>query len=466
MPLEFFACPAFSTLPLDPHLARANLVTPRGPSQMAAHDAAVHDWPAAAVRLVTSAVVVRYREEATHMLAEPMATALAFKHSNVADVIWEALIQGRPEPQRLVCRVAQGAGHLICSRLSSIVWGTAVCPFCEFQILVMLPAANACHGADQQRSWVTLLVVCRYTDLIVQLAAAGDYARALWIADAAPPVMVQVGSTPQEARGLCCCYASPAADPFSRCWCLHLLRSLPAAFIHVFFLSYACCLILPMRSTTSAALSTPTPSLFHRQVGTAPAAAAAERGHEKLAMLMAERAGRPLPGGRAAAARGRLTLAVEASDTSEVESMLSEITLGPGDLRRDLVRHAAEVGDLEMLLLLLERLGPWMGEEVECISALVQNGHWQLVERLHARSGGVLKSRLLRACLKLCGGLLEPHAGLMLWALRTTTNPAALDLTVRGARVADGAVTARVDAVRTRPPHKDCAFGYVVLCAG
>jgi hypothetical protein len=37
--------------------------------------------------------------------------------------------------------------------------------------------------------------------LIVRLAAAGDYARAVWIADYAPPVMVKVGLCRQS--GLC-----------------------------------------------------------------------------------------------------------------------------------------------------------------------------------------------------------------------------------------------------------------------
>ncbi|KIY98277.1 hypothetical protein MNEG_9684 [Monoraphidium neglectum] len=273
------------------------------PLEIAALDGASRGWPAATLRPVAAAVASRYREDATRMLAGPMERAVAYGHSEAGDIIWEALVQGPPEPER-------------------------------------------------------------YADLIVRLAAAGDYARAVWIADYAPPVMVKVG--------------------------------------------------------------------------TAPAAAAAERGHERLATLMAERAARALPGGRAAAARGRLAAA--AGDAAAAERLLSEITLAPGELRRDLLCHAASKGDLAMLLLLLDRLGPWMGEEVDAVASLVKNGHGRLMPALHAATAPPTTARLLRACCKLCGPWLVPEAGLMLWALRTTTNPSALDLMVGAATLSLKAV--------------------------
>jgi hypothetical protein len=146
---------------------------------------------------------------------------------------------------------------------------------------------------------------------------------------------------------------------------------------------------------------------------------------------MIERAGCPLPGGRAVAARGRLAAAVRAGDLGAVEVLLSEISLGPGDLRRDLLCWAAAAGDFEMTKLLLDRLGPWgMGEEVEAVAALVRAGHWRLVPRLHAAAAGPLRTQLLRGCIKHSGAWLQPHAELMLWTLGATTNPAALDLMV------------------------------------
>ncbi|GBF94872.1 hypothetical protein Rsub_08115 [Raphidocelis subcapitata] len=291
-------------------LLRNEHMSPR-PLEIAAHDAAERGWPPAALRPVLAAVVARHREDAARMLAAPMEAAMARGRRGVAAAIWEALIQGRPEPERL-------------------------------------------------------------NGLIVRLAAAGDYDRALWVADASPPVMVRVG--------------------------------------------------------------------------TAPAAAAAERGHERVARLMTERAGRPLPGGRALAARGRLAAAVRAGDVRLAARLLSEITLGPGDLRRELLCAAAEAGDEAMLALLYEQAGPFIGEEFELVSALIRSGHWRLVPRLHALAaagpapraragaGGAFdgaasaRARLLRACCKVAGSWAQPHLGLVLWTLRATTNPRALDL--------------------------------------
>lgn len=112
--------------------------------------------------------------------------------------------------------------------------------------------------------------------------------------------------------------------------------------------------------------------------------------------------------------------------------MLSEVTLGPGDLRRELLVVAAAAGDVSMLLLLLERLGPWMGEEVHALSALAPGRRAVALAALRAAAAPQLAARLLRTCCKLCGGWLEPAADVMAWALRETTNPAALDLMVSG----------------------------------
>jgi hypothetical protein len=48
------------------------------------------------------------------MLAEPVEAALAEGHAGVADVLWEALVQGRPEPERCapaVGRARRGAAR-------------------------------------------------------------------------------------------------------------------------------------------------------------------------------------------------------------------------------------------------------------------------------------------------------------------------------------------------------------------
>ncbi|KAI8463587.1 MAG: hypothetical protein J3K34DRAFT_526873 [Monoraphidium minutum] len=263
------------------------------PLEIAAHDAGARGWPAAALAPVASAVAGRYREDAARMLAGAVERAVGGGRPEVAAVLWDAMVQGRPEPER-------------------------------------------------------------FTDLILRLAAAGDYGRALWVADASPPVMVKVG--------------------------------------------------------------------------TAPAAAAAERGHARLATLLAERAGRAPPAGRAAAARGRLAAAVAAGDVGAAAALLLEVTLGPGELRGELLCRAAAAGNLEMLLLLFDRLGPWMGEEVPAIAALAAGGREARVAALHAAAPPPLRPLLLRACCKLCGAWRAPGAGLMAWALRESSNPAALDL--------------------------------------
>ena len=80
-------------------LTRSEEVSSR-PLELAAQDAARHGWPARALAPVLAAIVVRYREDAARMLALPMETAVERGHRAVADAIWEALVQGRPEPER------------------------------------------------------------------------------------------------------------------------------------------------------------------------------------------------------------------------------------------------------------------------------------------------------------------------------------------------------------------------------
>jgi hypothetical protein len=70
------------------------------PPQIAALDGASRGWPAATLRPVAAAVASRYREDATRMLAGPMERAVAYGHSEAGDIIWEALVQGPPEPER------------------------------------------------------------------------------------------------------------------------------------------------------------------------------------------------------------------------------------------------------------------------------------------------------------------------------------------------------------------------------
>jgi len=306
-------------------------------AQIAAYDAAEHGWPVPALQVILDEIVATYREDTN--LAGSMEEALHAGHHDVATAIWEAIIQGRTEPER---------------------WGLEGCAVgCLGAVLLLVGAVPL----------LAVLLVCyllitdtpipaaaslRFASLLVRLAAEGDYSRALWIADAAPPVMVRIG--------------------------------------------------------------------------TQPAAAAGERGHARVARLMQERAGCALPGGRAIAARGRLATAVRAGDIEAVKLLLTEITLGPDSLRGDLVYGAAAAGNLEMVQLLLERLGPWAGEVAHVVLTLVQHGHWQLVPKLHAAATGALRGQLLRACSDVCGSYLHPHAGLMLWVLETTTNPSALDL--------------------------------------
>lgn len=53
-----------------------------------------------ALQPVLDCIVKRYREDALRMLALPMDSAVARGRTAVAAVIWEALVQGRPEPER------------------------------------------------------------------------------------------------------------------------------------------------------------------------------------------------------------------------------------------------------------------------------------------------------------------------------------------------------------------------------
>lgn len=147
----------------------------------------------------------------------------------------------------------------------------------------------------------------------------------------------------------------------------------------------------------------------------------------RVAHLMDARAGRPHPGGRAAAARGRLAAAVRAGDAAAAADLLSEVTLAPGALRRDLLRAAAAAGDGGMLALLLARAGPFGDELDDVVATLVRAGHWALAPALHAAAAPALAPKLLAAARAACGRGLEPHAGLLLWLLRATTSRLALD---------------------------------------
>lgn len=68
--------------------------------QIATQDAASQGWPVEALQPVLDCIVKRYREDALRMLALPMDSAVARGRTAVAAVIWEALVQGRPEPER------------------------------------------------------------------------------------------------------------------------------------------------------------------------------------------------------------------------------------------------------------------------------------------------------------------------------------------------------------------------------